>query len=440
MPRTLKRGPERCTPNRFSLTPIGVPPINARMIAIPEVMKPIGTATAANIVGRSANVAIALTVITRCGADNLTDQFFLNMAIAFFFFGPVSNAVTTATTPLLISGKLDITSRTICLAGVSCTALLCTAAVCCNHLSGYPAPVYILAIALMSGAGVANGLATGIHYAQESFFLPGVTWSLRLIPLLLMAVAGSLENRLAWLAVGIGLADWLRLGILVRGPIPSRFHGSPHALRTLVRTFPSYGKVIAASVIMGLNPIIDRMIAGLSGPGAVSILEAGERIYMMLASVGTIGLMSVLLTRLSHEVAGNELNANWSRTIRLAAVWNGFWILIGAAVGYWGLAWWLEASAPLTSADAQVAQQVFWCYLSGLPAFALGLTYLKRLQALQRWWVMVGASVLSVAINIPASLILRQWMGVPGIALATTLTSIINCGVLITAAHTVRSR
>jgi len=206
-------------------------------------------------------------------------------------------------------------------------------------------------------------------------------------------------------------------------------------LRTLFRAFPSYGKVIAASVIMGLNPIIDRMIAGLSGPGAISILEAGERIYMTLASVGTIGMMTVLLTRLSREAAHAQLESNWPQTIQITAVWNGFWVLIGVGVGYFGLAWWLDAFTPLSPGDARAAQWVYWCYLIGLPAFIFGLTYAKRLQALQRWWVMVAIAVLSVVVNIPASLILRKWIGIPGIALATTLIYSINLLVLMFVAH-----
>lgn len=400
------------------------------MIPAPGILKPITTATAANLIGRVANVLVALSVITFCGADASTDRFFFILAITFFFFGTVANAITTATTPLLISGKLTLNNSSICIAGGSVTAILWVAGAIWSLLIT-PLPAgYIFALGLMSGAGIANGFSTGTHYAEERFLLPGITWSLRLIPLALFVAFSPLADKLAWLAIGIGLADWTRFGLLVRGSAPSTIDSRQPDLSAMVRAFPSYGKVIAASVIMGLNPIIDRMIAGLSGPGAVSILEAGERIYMMLASVSTIGVMVVLLTRLSQEAAEAQLETNWPQTIRITTVWNGFWVLIGVAAGYWGLAWWLGAFTPLSPGDARAAQWVYWCYLIGLPAFAFGLTYAKRLQALQRWWVMVGIAVLSIVINIPASLILRKWIGIPGIALATTLIYSINLIVL----------
>ena len=68
------------------------------MTAVPEILKPIGTATFANLIGRAANVMLSLAVIALWGANSLTDEFFLIFAIGLFFFGVLSNAITTATT------------------------------------------------------------------------------------------------------------------------------------------------------------------------------------------------------------------------------------------------------------------------------------------------------------------------------------------------------
>lgn len=400
-----------------------------------SILKSIGTATAANLIGRAANVLIALSVITLCGANAWTDQYFLIMAIAFFFFGAVANAVTTATTPMLISARLTLTPSSIGIAGAFCTMVIWLAGLTWRLVVG-PVPVsYIFAVGLLAGAGIANGFCTGIHYAAERYLAPGLTWALRLIPLTIFILAAPQASKLSGLAIGIGLTDWARFALLLRRSGPHARGGVGRPLKSLATAFPTYAKVIAASVIMGLNPIIDRMIAELSGPGSVSILESGERIYLMLASLSTIGIMAVLLTHLSREVASDQLETNWPRTIRLAAAWSGFWILVGFGIGFWALTAWLNGFTPLAAEDCRTAQWVYWYYLAGLPAFAIGITYVKRLQALQRWSIMVGTSLFSVTANIPASLILRHWMGIPGIALATTLIGCVNCAVLITAAH-----
>ena len=405
------------------------------MKMIAETLGTIGKATAANLIGRAANVIIALSVISFCGADARTDIYFLIMAVAFFFFGVVSNAVTTATAPLQISGRLFLAPANIIVAGTSCTAFVCLTAFIWALLIHPFALVYVVALGLMSGAGIANGFATGALYAGENYILPGLTWSLRLIPLTIFLMSGPGSEKLVWLAVGIGLMDWVRFALLGSRAISKRTDNDRASLKTLANSFAAYSKVMAASMIMGLNPIIDRMIARLNGPGGISILESGERIYMMLASVCTIGMTTVLLTRLSREAAADRLEANWARTIFLAGLWNGFWLLVGFALGWWGLALWLDAFTPLSVADSRAAQWVYWSYLIGLPAFAFGVTYVKRLQALQRWGVMVATSVLSVIINIPLSLLLNSWIGIPGIALATSIISFVNCGVLIAAAH-----
>jgi len=405
------------------------------MTAFREILKPIGTATFANLIGRAANVILALSVVALWGANRLTDDFFMIFAIGLFFFGVLSNAIATATTPLLISRRLTLTTRGISLLALTCTGIVGAAAMAWNFfIEGISVP-YILALALMSGAGIANGFATGARYAKERYLLPGATWALRLIPLVVFFVIGPQVDLLSWLAVGIGAADWIRFGCLTRGWLVQNADVDTSGLSALASIFPTYAKVIAASVIMGLNPLIDRMIARLSGPGGISVLETGERIHMVLASLCTIGMMTVLLTRLSKDATGSNIEANWPGILRLASIWNGFWLLTGVAVGLWAVPRWLGMLTQLSSLQSAAAMRVYWYYLVGLPAFAFGLTYVKRLQALQRWWVMVGTSVLSVALNVPFSLVLRQWMGIPGIALATTMIHFISCILLVAAVH-----
>ena len=78
---------------------------------------------------------------------------------------------------------------------------------------------------------------------------------------------------------------------------------------------------------------------------------------------------------------------------------------------------------------------VYWFYLIGLPPFILTLTYVKHMQALQYLWVLVMTSTLAVMANILLSLTLRNLLGVPGIALATTFVYLLTCVVLMLATH-----
>jgi len=63
------------------------------------------------------------------------------------------------------------------------------------------------------------------------------------------------------------------------------------------------------------------------------------------------------------------------------------------------------------------------------------LAYVKHLQALQHLWVLVITAMLAVLANIAFSLVLRNLLGIPGIALATTLVYVMTCGILMLKVH-----
>jgi peptidoglycan biosynthesis protein MviN/MurJ (putative lipid II flippase) len=400
-----------------------------------QLVKSVSLATVANLSGRAANVAVPIAVITTCGANRETDLFFFVLAVAFYFYGIVANAVAQTTTPLLINGGLGIGRKPVSAIAIAGTLVVFSAALIINGLFLQTRITYLLALALMAGAGLANGVATGQWHARERYAVPGFSWSFRLIPLLAWLAAGPTAETLPLLATGIGVADCLRCALLISG-----IRRQPHDPGPAGTLFPksfivTYGTVIITALINGLNPLIDRIIANLSGPGGISILEAGERIYMMLAALSTMGIGMVLLTRLSQDAANGTLNENWPKVLRFTALWVFCWLAMGVLIGFGALHWWLGTAAGLDPGQLHASVWVYGYYLAGLPFFALALVYVKRLQALQQWWVMVVTATLTVALNIPLSLFLRKWMGIPGIALATTGIYMVNCVILIMAAH-----
>ncbi len=401
------------------------------MKVIAQLFRSITVATCAQLAGRLANVAISLLVIAMAGATAQTDEFFFILAVAFYFFGVLANALTQAGVPLIVSGELTMNGIHVTVCGAICAISISAAAFLVNWICMPISLPYQLALGLMAGAGIANGLACGAWLAEKRYIMPGLSWALRLMPLGVWRWVDPGGTSLAWLAVGIGLADSLRCLLLLkwRSPIKSRWVRLELPRGGLLAQ--AYGTVILAALIGGLNPIIDRIIAGFGGPGSVSILETGERVFMMLAGLTTIGMSTALLPILSRDVKDNTLNQNWPEVIKFVAAWNAAWFLAGWIAGAFGLKWWLHSATGLSTAQSAAAQWVYWYYLIGLPFFTLALAYLKRLQALQRWKVMVFTACISVALNIPTSLILLRIMGVAGIALATSLIHMLICAVLI---------
>jgi peptidoglycan biosynthesis protein MviN/MurJ (putative lipid II flippase) len=295
---------------------------------------------------------------------------------------------------------------------------------------------YVVALALMVGAGIANGVFSGVLYVQERYAPAGFTWALRFIPLIALMMLPPHPEPLPWLALGIGAMDWLRCAILIRCSRSSRVKGEAIDLKLFIHRYrTTYGTVLVAMLIMGFNPLVDRLVAQLSGPGGISVLDASDRLYGILGALCTMGLMTVLLTRFSKEASKGRLESEWRYVLRMIVLWCLAWMIAGAVAGYWGLDWWLSRGTILRPDQCTAVKQAYWYYLIGLPLFTLGVVYAKRLQALHRTTILVWVAVLAVMLNLITSLILRMALGIPGIALATSLVYAVTAIVLITAAH-----
>jgi peptidoglycan biosynthesis protein MviN/MurJ (putative lipid II flippase) len=396
----------------------------------------VGRTTFANVLGRAANILIPLSVIGLYGADTHTDKFFFVLALSFYFYGTFSYAATESMVPLIIVSKSSLCSRGIVGIGLTTSIIVFIISLACSLLGCGVSIWYAAGLALMAGAGIANGFASGILHAGAKFSIPGLTWALRIVPLTLFALSKQPAKNLHYLALGIGMTDWLRLGLLLR--LKSTFSKSIRLygpLKFLKDHFPQYFPLALAMLIIGLNPIVDRLIAGLSGTGSISILDTGERLFGILATLCTLGMMTVLLTNLSKAVINGTLDKDWMPIIKMAGIWSGLWLAVGLLAGYLILGEWISNITSLNEAQILSVRKTYWYYLPGLAPYALCILYVKRLQAVQRTWTLAVTSSITVVFNIPASLALHHYMGVPGIALATSLVYAANSLMLVTAVH-----
>lgn len=401
-----------------------------------KTIQAVSVATISNLTGRASNVALPLAVIAIFGADSHTDLFFFIMALGFFCYGTLANAITESTVPLLISSKRRLPPINVLKYAGAITLFILVLGCIWQWSFDQSNILYAVALALMMGAGIANGVFSGVLYAQERYAPTGFTWALRFVPLIALVMMHPHQDSLPWLALGIGAMDWLRCAILIRCSRAPRATGEAIDLKQFVNRYrTTYGTVLVAMLVMGFNPLVDRLIAQLSGPGGISILDASDRLYGILGTLCTMGLMTVLLTRFSKEASKGRLESGWYHVLRIVALWCLAWLIAGAVAGCWGLDWWLSKGTELRPDQCAAVKQAYWYYLIGLPLFTLGVVYAKRLQALQRTTILVWIAVLAVVLNLIASLILRMALGIPGIALATSLVYTVTAIVLITVAH-----
>jgi len=276
-------------------------------------------------------------------------------------------------------------------------------------------------IALTAGCGLFGGYLTGILHAHNKYLATGMTWLYRLLPLVLYWILSPQPAWLSWLALGIGLVDALRAHTLYRltrthratrerKPAPLRMHLISH-----------YWPAVLSAALPGLSPIISRAIAALDGAGGISLLETGDRLYGVIGGLATVGIMNVVLTHLSQSHANGSFEREWSRVIRLALGWSVLWLAIGLLAGYlaFDAGYWTLFQMDATAMS--VTRDIYYYYTAGLPAFIVGIVYVRRLYATGNTSLLVPAAAASVTANAIGGYGLYWLLGLPGIALASTV-------------------
>lgn len=378
-------------------------------------------AAAGQVTARAVSIAVPFVIIHLHAPDVLTDLYFFMASIALFFHATVANAITDATVPLEHRGANVRSERFWALvsAVVGCSVLL---TVFVLLPASFPYPLTMATgIALTAGCGLFSGYLAGILHAHHNYLATGLTWSYRLLPLTLYWMFSPQPTWLSWLALGLGMVDAFRAYTLYQLTRPYQSGPPPKPVSWRVQLAGYYWPAVMSAALPGLNPIIDRTIAALDGPGGISMIEAGDRLYGIIGGLATVGVMNVALTHLSRSHANGTLAREWSRVAQLTLGWSLLWLAVGWIAGHlvfeseqWQL-------LRMDSETLMVTSDIYYYYTAGLPAFIVGIVYVRRLFATGQTSLLVPIAITSVIANAIVSFGLYKLIGLAGIALATTM-------------------
>lgn len=391
-------------------------------------LQKIFEATFGQLVGRSINFLIPFVILHLYPIGKRTDNFFLAFSIAFFFFGTIANLLTDASIPRavrdqpLLNGKrrlqLSATLAVVAIVIVSLISLIS---------DDYPPFSLLVGVGLMVIGAVFSAFSTGVLNAQNSYMWPGVFWGLRALPLIYWWFARPTDQYLGWLMLTLGVMDILRAYCLER----LAQYGTLYPTSDHWNSLQGYFSMVIAGMIGGINPIIDRLIAGQADAGGVSLLEAGERFYGILATLATIGVMSVILVKLSHKNNKIHFERLYQRILVIGIFWAGSWALLGL-IG-WNLigGWLLEHLVRADDYKAALIDTIYLYYLAGLPAFVLGLICVRVYLARGQQASLIILGLVSAGTNAGLSLGLFHLIGIAGISLATTVVYTLTTVIMI---------
>lgn len=215
----------------------------------------------------------------------------------------------------------------------------------------------------------------------------------------------------------LGMALRLR-GISLR----PRWHGLTSDLRLVAQQF---GPRVGASILRSGSVVVDRSLAATLPAGSVAALNYGDRVVITLVTVIGAALGSAITPYYSKMIA----NRDWrgvQHTLKRYLL-----LLFVASVPLVILLFFLSVPIVQTvfqrgsfrAKDTQLVSQIQALYALQIPFYLGNVLVSRLLSSFLVSQITMWAAALNLVLNIALDIIFIKMMGVPGIALATSCTS-----------------
>jgi putative peptidoglycan lipid II flippase len=301
--------------------------------------------------------------------------------------------------------------------------------------SHFPAPKLDLSIRLFYAllpvvliTGVATN-CTAVVNTVDRFALPALAPVV--IPATVLAGTLTFGGRLGvWAMVWSTLAGSVLHAFLVmwmmnrRGyRFSLRWYGKNAATHTVAR---QYGPVLASGVVASGGLLVDQSMAAMLAAGSVSALVYANRFVSVVLMLVAGAISTALVPHFSRMIAHRdwaecrEALHTWVR--RTAAFSTPIAaLLIAGSHPIVQLAYQHGAFGPH---DTAVVASVLAMYAIQIPFFVVSRVYYRFLVAMLRTDLVLWCGVINLGLDVVLNLILMRWLGVAGIALATSLWTV----------------
>jgi len=251
-----------------------------------------------------------------------------------------------------------------------------------------------------------------------------------------IVLAPSFDNPALALAIGVLIGGILQLGI--QFPALKRIGWTPRPIWRVAhpavkRTLKLFGPAVLGVAAVQINILVGTILATLLPVGAVSYLYYSDRIVQLPLALFGIAMGTALLPTLSEHFAKQQHDAALTE-LRLGLGWLT-WLTLPAVLALLLLAGpiitTLFESGRFTHADSIACAQALQAYSLGLIAFCWARVLSTACYAEKDTKTPMRYAAVSVAVNIALALVLMWPLGFVGLALATTLASFVNVGLLL---------
>lgn len=416
-------------------------PDNAPSTGSRRLLLDSASATAASVLGQAPSVLVAPLAAFLFGATAHTDVVFLALAVANLLTTTVSGATQFAVVPFLVESRvrggtakdflvpltdwLALASAALAVAvSIAAGAYIARAVPEYAHVTAYLwwlCPFVVL-------ASVAS-LFVGALNAHRDYWMaavsPAFRWGAVLLCMLLLGPTLGTVSLIVGYTFGEGARVWslARQVAVHESGVRWLSHGWKAApgLLPFVR---SGAAQILGSGVLALAPVIDRRLAATLPTGSISILEYADRLWQVPVGFAMSGVLVVILSKWSHDLAADRHPSEMARQTRRAAIRLGLVAVVPCLIVMAlrrPLITLLFAHGNFPTAGLPVLADTFGVYLAVVPIYLAGMAYSRAFLALRRSDWLLGVAIAEIGLKIALNGPMLRAFGLPGLAGATGL-------------------
>ena len=415
-----------------------------------------------SVLARIAGTSKELVVAHALGRSDALDAFLIAFLLPSFAVSLLMGALGSALLPVLVNTreKEGLDSAAELLSSIVCLSAIVLVMV--GIILGLCAPIYLPLVAhnfppakllltqrllyLLLPWILFSGLATILAYtmnAGEKFAIPALVPLIT--PLVTMSFLLSAHGQYAfWLAGGTvlgGLMEWLVLLRVVWGHgmrMRFRWSGFTRPVRTIIS---QYLPMLAGAFLMGGTTVVDQAIAAMLPAGSVAALNYATKISGAILLIGATALSTAAFPYLSKMIAENDWHScrhtlkRYVVLITAVTVPSTLLLIVFSN----SIVRILFERGAFTIADTRVVGMVQACSLIQLPFHFLCILLARFISAVKRNDLLMYASAVNLTVNVLMDLVLMRIFGIAGIALSTSIETIVSLIFLsIASVHLVR--
>lgn len=388
-----------------------------------------------------------LTLSYFYGASNISDAYLVAQTVPSILTGFIGTALMTAYIP--IESKIEkkhgflegnkytsnLINIVILIIGVIFLFSLCfTEQIVKICASGFHGENLLIAVKFTKISLVGMfftallGIYTGYLQLKEDFVTP-VIIGFPLNIIVILSILLSSNGNINILIIGTVLATALQLGIMLIMSYKKGFRYSfilnfkdINIKETLAISIP----VIMGASVNQINVLVDRTIASKISIGGISALNYADRLNLFIQGIFVTSIISVIYPYIAKMIINNNLEG-LKKTIKHSVVIVMIFVIpitIGSMFFSSQIIIMLFGRGKFDDNAVQMTSSALFFYSSGMLGFGLREVLARAFYAIKDTRTPTINATLGLILNIVLNVLLSSYMGIGGLALATSISAL----------------